>query len=145
MWSINFRKEDTILIGLELLAGYLHKRDAVEKVMVANEWFDDFSSVVNDITVDYICGFFDADGSVFISGRDVVRVAFSNKNFILLSDIRDFFSMNTKIYVMTHNNLPDYQLSTEKRAKVLSILEALESGSVKRHDAVVSGILRLNK
>jgi len=59
--------------------------------------------------------------------------------------IRDFFDMNTKIYIMTHNRLPDYQLSTEKRTKVLCILEALKIDCVKRHDKIVDSISQLNK
>ena len=141
-----FRKEDTILIGLELLAGYLHKRDAVEKVMVANEWSDDFSSVVNDITVDYICGFFDADGGVFCSARGTVVVAFYNKRLQILTDIKEFFNMRNKICTLANTNKePDYVLSTIAKEKAIEILEALRNGCVYKYDGIVEGLFWLNK
>ena len=145
-WQLSyFRRMDVIKIGLQLISGYLCKRNVVIEQIRQNGYSMKLSSIDKDITLSYICGFFDADGSVFISGRGVIRVAFSNKDLTLLSDIRDFFDMKTKIYVMTHNTLPDYQLSTEKRSKVLSILEALKSNCVKRYDKIVDCITQLSK
>lgn len=146
VWKLDYRrKKDVIKLGLKLISNYLRKRDAVLKQIRLNGYVKKAPLPNRDISLEYICGFFDADGSVFLSGRGIVRVAFSNKDLTLLSDVKDFFCMDTKIYVMTHNRLPDYQLSTEKRSKVLSILEALRSNCIKRREGIIDGISKLDK
>jgi len=146
VWTLYYgRKKDVIELGLKLASGYLRKRDAVLKQVHLGGYVMEVPLPNRGISLEYICGFFDADGSVFLSGREVIRVAFSNKDLILLSDIRDFFGMDTKIYTMTHNTLPDYQLSTERRNKVLSILGALKSNCVKKYDDIVDSISQLNE
>lgn len=148
--EVNYRlryqkKKEVIELGLQLLSGYLHKKDVVEKVLYSIGHFMESLSTNDVITLSYICGFFDADGSVFRSGRGDVVVAFANKNKTLLCDIRKFFDMENKIYILKHNKLPDYVLSVVKKAKVLSILKALRSDSVLKCEKINDGIFWLSK
>lgn len=140
-----YRKNGVVNLALGLLSGYLHKRENVIKAIRLCGYEGKIPESESKINLDYICGFFDADGSVVFTGRGTVRVAFSNKRISLLSDIKDFLLLDNKMYVMKHNRLPDYQLATEERSRVFTILELLQSGCILKYDAIQKGIIQLNE